>query len=139
MTTGMKYFNTLLILMFIGFGALAQDPNLKLWYDKPAGQVWEAALPIGNGRLAAMVYGNPGKESIKLNEATVWSGGPSRNDNPELLPNLPRIRELIFEDKNIEAGKLLEQSIKRPKSQGMMFQPVGDLNLSFTGHENYTN
>ncbi|MEJ0081894.1 MAG: glycoside hydrolase N-terminal domain-containing protein [Puia sp.] len=45
-----------------------------MWYDKPAGKIWEAALPLGNGRLAAMVYGNTDSECIKLNESSVWSG-----------------------------------------------------------------
>ncbi len=52
----------------------AQDSLLKMWYDKPAGKIWEAALPLGNGRLAAMVYGNTDSECIKLNESSVWSG-----------------------------------------------------------------
>ena len=65
--------------------------DLKLWYDKPADKVWEAALPVGNGRIAGMVYGNPSSELIKLNEGTIWSGGPNRNDNPKALAALPEI------------------------------------------------
>lgn len=60
-------------------------PTLKLWYNKPSGQIWENALPIGNGRLGAMVYGNIVKENIQLNEHTVWSGSTNRNDNPDAL------------------------------------------------------
>ena len=58
---------------------------MKLWYDKPSGTVWENALPIGNGRLGAMIYGNVEKETIQLNEHTLWSGSPNRNDNPLAL------------------------------------------------------
>src|SRR6267378_2027278 len=78
------------------FSAFAQQNNLKLWYNQPSGNVWEAALPLGNGRLAAMVYGNPFNEIIKLNESSVWSGGPSRNDGPDALAALPEVRKLIF-------------------------------------------
>jgi alpha-L-fucosidase 2 len=55
---------------------------LKLWYNRPAAQ-WVEALPVGNGRLGAMVFGNPRREMIQLNENTVWGGQPNRNDNPD--------------------------------------------------------
>src|SRR5258708_34625134 len=94
------------------FSAYAQQSNLKLWYNQPSGNVWEAALPLGNGRLAAMVYGNPSNEIIKLNESSVWSGGPSRNDGPDALAALPEVRKLIFDGKYAEASKLATQKIK---------------------------
>ena len=103
-------FTLLLISALPGF---SQSQNLKLWYNAPAGEVWEAALPIGNGRLGAMVYGNPGKETIKLNESSVWSGGPSRNDNPDALKALPEIRKLIFEGKYKEATDLAVKNIQK--------------------------
>lgn len=117
------------------------DTDLKLWYNKPAKNVWEAALPIGNGRLAAMVYGNTYKEIIQLNESSVWSGGPNRNDNPDALVALPAIRKLIFEGKFREASKMAAENIQSKKNNGMMFQPVADLELSFPGHDsaNVTN
>jgi alpha-L-fucosidase 2 len=117
--------------------AAAQDNNLKLWYDKPSGNVWERALPIGNGRLAGMVYGNPERECIKLNEATVWSGGPNRNDGNTALDALPEVRKLIFEGKNKEAAKLAGEKIKTNKINGMCYQPVGNLYLDFPGHEHF--
>ena len=117
----------------------AQNNNLKLWYNKSAGNVWESALPIGNGRLAAMVYGNTERECIKLNEATVWSGGPNRNDSPTALAALPGVRKLIFEGKNKEAAKLATDKIKSEKINGMMYQPVGNLNLHFPGHDKAEN
>ena len=67
-----------LFLSSLGFSQEAT--NLKLWYNKPSGTVWENALPIGNGRLGGMVYGNVGRETIQLNGHTVWSGSPNRND-----------------------------------------------------------
>src|ERR1700761_7694639 len=118
----------------------AQNNNLKLWYNKSAGNVWESALPIGNGRLAAMVYGNTERECIKLNEATVWSGGPNQNNSTTALAALPEVRKLIFEGKNKEAAKLANDQIKSNRINGMMYQPVGNLNLQFAGQtqpENY--
>ncbi|MEO5975735.1 MAG: glycoside hydrolase family 95 protein [Chryseolinea sp.] len=113
--------------------------SLKLWYDKPSGDIWENALPIGNGRLGAMVFGNVEKEVIQLNEHTFWSGGPNRNDNPEALAALPEMRRLIFEGKQKEAEKLANKVIITKKSHGQMFEPVGNLELIFNGHEKYTN
>jgi alpha-L-fucosidase 2 len=110
---------------------------LKLWYDKPAGAVWEAALPIGNGRLAAMVYGNTAKETLQLNESSVWSGGPNRNDNPHALAALPEIRKLIFDGNVVGASDLAVKTIQSERINGMEFQPVGSLELTFPGLEQY--
>lgn len=132
--------NVLFILVLCCLSsARAQDKNLKLWYQTPAGSVWESALPVGNGRIAAMVFGNPSSEAIKLNEATVWSGGPSRNDLEGFQTILPEVRQLIFEGKNAEASALVKQKMSGQRSNGMMYQPVGDLRLNFAGHEEYTN
>jgi len=115
-----------------------QDKDLKLWYRQPAGERWENALPVGNGRLGAMVYGNVELENIQLNEQTVWSGSPNRNDYPEMLKVLPEVRRLIFEGKQAEAQKLLEKEVKFTKSSGQMFEPVGSLRLAFDGQENFS-
>jgi len=128
-----------ILLLSVISPAISQTHNLKLWYNSPAGKVWEAALPIGNGRLAAMVFGNPINESINLNESSVWSGGPNRNDNPNALKALPEIRKLIFAGKYREASDLAAQNIESKRNQGMKFQPVGDLNLSFPGHDSFQN
>jgi len=119
--------------------AFAQQRDLKLWYDKPSGKVWERALPVGNGRLAAMVYGNPGREILQMNESTVWSGGPSRNDSKSSLAALPEVRRLIFENKRAEAAALASHEIKSEKNNGMCYQPVGNLYLNFPGHDKYEN
>ncbi|MDH4297745.1 MAG: glycoside hydrolase family 95 protein [Cyclobacteriaceae bacterium] len=112
---------------------------LKLWYNEPSGAIWENALPIGNGRLGAMVYGDVEKETIQLNEHTVWSGSPNRNDNPEASAALPEIRRLIFEGRQKEAEQLANKTIITKRSNGQMFEPVGSLHLTFEGHENFTN
>jgi alpha-L-fucosidase 2 len=114
---------------------LSQEKALKLWYNQPAKKQWEAALPIGNGRLAAMVYGNTDKEIIQLNESSVWSGGPNRNDNPDALAALPAIRKLIFDGKYQEASKMAAENIQSKKNNGMKYQPVADVELSFPGHD----
>jgi alpha-L-fucosidase 2 len=110
--------------------------KLKMWYDKPA-TVWNEALPVGNGRLGAMIYGNPSNEKIQLNEATFWSGGPSRNDNPNALQALPEVRKLIFEGNYFEAEKMINQNMVTGL-HGSKFQVIGDLNLAFAGQENFT-
>ena len=128
-------------LLTIAVAGFAQDKDktrLKLWYDEPAGEVWENALLVGNGRLGAMVYGNVEQETIQLNEHTVWSGGPNRNDNPDALEALPEIRKLIFEGKQKEAEILAGKTIQTNKASGQMFQPVGSLNLHFADHDDYT-
>ncbi|MFY9515087.1 MAG: glycoside hydrolase family 95 protein [Dysgonamonadaceae bacterium] len=116
---------------------IGQESFLKLWYDRPATQ-WVEALPIGNGRLGAMVFGDPCNEIIQLNENTVWAGQPNRNDNPEAKAALPEVRELIFEGKYKEAQNLVDEKFISKTSHGMPYQTVGNLELFFPGHENYS-
>ncbi|MDQ6812528.1 MAG: glycoside hydrolase family 95 protein, partial [Bacteroidota bacterium] len=113
--------------------------SLKLWYNKPSGKTWENALPIGNGRLGAMIYGNVDQEIIQLNDHTLWSGSPNRNDNPVAFDSLAVIRQLIFAGKQKEAEQIANRVIISRKSQGQMFQPAGNLQLSFHGHEKFSN
>ena len=116
----------------------AQRSDLKLWYDEPAAK-WVEALPLGNGRLGAMVFGNPAEELIQLNENTIWAGSPNRNDNPDALEALPKVRQLIFEGKYIEAQDLANEKIISKKSHGMAYQTAGNLKLKFEGHDDYSN
>ena len=125
------YIVTVLILYTVN--TWAQDT--RLWYDTPA-KIWEEALPIGNSRLGAMVYGIPEKEELQLNEETIWGGGPYRNDNPEALGALPKVRELIFEGRTREADQLINQTFFT-KTHGMPFQTAGSVILNFPGHQNY--
>lgn len=128
-----------IFLLLSTFYCFSQDKQaLKLWYNQPSGTVWENALPLGNGRLGAMVYGNVKTETIQLNEHTVWSGSPNRNDNPLALDSLQRIRELLFNGKQKEAEQLANKVIVSKKSHGQKFEPVGELKLAFEGHEQYT-
>lgn len=136
-----KFFGGICFLLVIISGAGAQSSfngnHLKLWYNKPA-EYWVEAMPLGNGRLGAMVFGNPYRERIQLNENTVWAGSPYRNDNPEMLQALPEIRKLIFEGKYIEAENLAKEKMITKGAHGMPYQTVGNLYLSFPGHENYS-
>ena len=136
----MKRLNFLILIaaLLISCWATAQKGGkLKMWYDKPAG-VWNEALPVGNGRLAAMVFGDPSNEKLQLNESTFWSGGPSRNDNPESLSALDSVRQYIFAGNYRRAEFLINKHITAKQLHGSMFQTVGDLNLSFKGNEKYT-
>src|SRR5680860_1085674 len=92
---------TVTLLTFNNVSA-TKGGKLKMWYNKPA-TVWNEALPVGNGRLGAMVYGDPVNEKVQLNEDTFWSGCPSRNDNVDALNALPQVRQLIFDGKFKEA------------------------------------
>lgn len=127
-------------LLVVTSACMSQTTSgLKLWYNSPSGKKWENALPIGNGRLGAMVYGNVEQEIIQFNEQSVWSGGPNRNDNPLALDSLAVIRQLIFDGRQKEAEGIANRVIITKKSHGQMFQPVGSLYLNFAGHEGYGN
>lgn len=125
-----------LVSMFSLYMSAQQKP--VLWYDKPA-QYWEEALPLGNGRLGAMVYGNPVDEEIQLNEETVSAGSPYKNYNPDAKGSLSTIRQLIFDGKYPEAQALAQTKILSKNGFGMPYQTVGSLRLNFPGQENYTN
>ncbi len=124
-------------LLSVG-NALSQNTSYKVWYDKPA-VYWEEALPLGNGRLGAMVYGNPAKEEVQLNEETVSAGSPYKNYNPDAKAALPAIRQLIFDGKYPEAQEMAGEKILSKNGFGMPYQTVGSLRLDFNGHESYTN
>jgi alpha-L-fucosidase 2 len=104
----------------------------RLWYRRPAA-VWTEALPVGNGRLGAMVFGGTARERLQLNEDTLWSGGPYDPVNPEARAALPEVRRLIDTGRFAEAEALANAKVMaRPLSQ-MSYQPVGDLWLDLPG------
>jgi alpha-L-fucosidase 2 len=98
-----------------------------IWFDRPAGDDWNAALPIGNGRLGAMVFGNVGDERIQLNEDTVWSGGGRDRINPDARAALPEIRRLLREGRPAEAEVLTQRCLGGIPDSMLMYQPLGDL------------
>lgn len=111
----------------------AHSQDHTLWYNKAAAS-WNEALPIGNGRLAAMVFGDPMTEHLQLNEETIWTGKPHNNINPEIGKAIPKIRTLLTDGKYAEAQALSLEKIKSPQN-GMSYQPAGDLFIQMAGSE----
>ena len=105
--------------------------NPVLWYQKPA-EAWTDALPIGNGRLGAMVFGGVERERIQLNEETLWDGGPRDTNNPNALEALPKVQQLLFDDKNEEATKLAGETMLGVPERIKSYQSLGDLFLEFS-------
>ncbi len=114
------------------------NPSLVLWYDKPASN-WTEALPVGNGRLGAMVYGGTEKETIQFNEETLWTGQPHDYAHEGAHEVLDELRQLLWEGKQDEAHKLgNERFMSQPFGQ-FCYQPFGNILLEFPGHKNTTN
>jgi len=139
------------------------DQSLRIWYNKPANssvadlkegwqndQEWLKALPVGNGFLGAMVFGDVNRERIQLNEKSLWSGSPDDNDNPDAYASLGKIRELLFKGKYKEATELtLKTQVCKGAGSGQgngatvpfgCYQTLGDLWLDFgktSAFENY--
>ncbi len=109
----------------------------RLWYDKPA-EYWEEALPIGNGRIAAMVFGGAENEEIQLNEETISAGRPYNNYNPEGPEYLQEIRELIWAGKSAAAQDLGAAKLLSPVGEELQYQTAGSLRISFPDHGGYT-
>ena len=109
--------------------ALADAGPLTLWYTDPAGE-WVQALPVGNGRLGAMVFGGFPKERIQLNEETLWDGYPRDTTNPKALEALPKVRKLLFEDKNEAATALAGKTMMGVPERIKSYQSLGDLFLT---------
>ncbi len=119
---------------------LPAEVHPVLWYRQPA-KVWTEALPVGNGRLGAMVFGGVEKERLQLNEVSLWSGSPQDADNPEALAALHEVRKLIFEGKYTEANRIAVKNLvckgagsRRGSGVGSLYgsyQTLGDLTLTF--------
>lgn len=112
------------------------DPSLILWYEQPA-DTWEEALPVGNGRLGAMVFGQTGTERVQLNEESLWSGKPINSNNPASLKHLKEVQGLILEGKILEATALAEEHMVGIPPRVRSYQTLGDLWLEF-GEEAYS-
>lgn len=140
--------------------AESADSSMKLWYSEPANgweqayemwkqrpgftsdidNPWFEALPIGNGRLGAMIFGGIGIERIQLNEETIRGGGPVDRNNPRALKYLPEVRRLIFEGRNDEAFSLMNTKMLGLPPMAEDYETMGDLWLEFPGidrGENY--
>ena len=124
------------MLQLLGYKALInkqEATRMKLWYAKPAHR-WVEALPVGNSRLGAMVYGGTDKEEIQLNEETFWAGGPYSNDNPKGKDALAKVRELVFANRLTEAQKQIDESFFTGQ-HGMRFLTMGSLFINQPEHK----
>lgn len=108
--------------------------NQRLWYKEPARQ-WVEALPIGSGKLGAMVFGGIHEERIQLNEDSLWYGGPVDRGNPDSGRSLGEVRRLLFEGKLSEAERLAQSSLTSTPKHIAPYQTLGDLNIGFRGIE----
>lgn len=106
----------------------------KLWYEEPA-KKWEEALPIGNGRMGAMIFGGVKEEVLQLNEDSIWYGAPIDRNNKDALPNLSEVRNLILNGEIPEAERLLTYAFSGTPSAGRPYQTLGNLYLRFMGSE----
>ncbi len=151
-----------LLLLFISQAYAQKDLPLKIWYDRPAdasvkdkatgwdnNPEWLRAMPVGNGFMGAMIFGDVKKERLQLNEKSLWSGSPNDENNPDAFAALAEIRKLLFEGKYKEATALTlkTQVCKGPGSgQGNgadvpygTYQTLGDLWLEFDRKSDYSN
>ncbi len=122
-----------LLSLFAAAGSVSSRAAHILRYDRPA-DYWVEALPLGNGRLGAMVYGGTASDTIQLNEDTFWSGSPYNNTNPKALAALPEIREAINRGDYARAQYLAMHNITADRGvtgHGMMYEAVGNLVLTF--------
>lgn len=125
----------LLTALLILLAQMVGAQSHRLWYARPASH-WLEALPVGNSHLGAMIYGGTDVEEIQLNEETFWSGSPHNNDSQESLEYLPQVRQLIFDGKEREAHKLMDEHfVKGP--HGMRYLPLVSLKLKL-GHNDVT-
>jgi len=115
--------------------AAPENADHVLWWNKPA-EKWEEAIPLGNGRLGAMVFGRTENERIQLNEGTLWAGGPYDPVNPEAKAALPQARQLVNEGKYRDAAGLLSAKVMAKPLGQMPYQTVGDLLLTIPGPAN---
>ncbi len=103
---------------------------MRLWYRQPADK-WEEALPIGNGRLGAMVYGKTWKEEIQLNEESMWYGAKAERNNPDALKNLPKIRELLKSGQIAKAERLMKYALSGTPKSEHPYQSLGNMIFNF--------
>ena len=133
----MKKTLLLSVVALMSLSCSSQNDDLKLWYDAPARQ-WTDALPLGNGRLGAMVFGTPAQERIQINEETIWGGGPHNNVNYAAKDGLDEIRQALWEGRRSDAQALCDQYISSKGAHGMPYQTAGSLMLDFEGMADFT-
>ena len=126
------YLSTLCLILLLS--CQQKDETTKeqlLWYDQPASK-WEEALPIGNGRLGAMIFGHPFQECIQVNEESLWSGAPINSNNPKAIQNLDKIRELILNHQYQAAKKLAAETMVGTPPCVRSYQTLGNILLDYS-------
>ena len=126
--------NFVLVALFFSVAhlAVAETPKLCLWYSQPA-EKWTDALPIGNGRMGAMVFGGIFDERIQFNEDTLWKGSPHDYVRDGAGAARPEIRRLLAEGNVTNAVKLAREKFLSDPVRQKAYQPFGDLRLHFNG------
>jgi len=127
-----------LAILAAGAAAVAQPSPLTLWYDKPA-ELWTDALPVGNGRMGAMVFGGVAHERIQFNESTVWTGEPHDYAHKGAAQSLAKIRELLWAGKQKEAEDLAMKEFMSDPIRQKAYQSLGDLIIETPGSGSPTN
>lgn len=134
---------TLLLLLTMTFWSCKNDEEKSIdrssimWFDTPAKE-WNNALPVGNGRLGAMVFGGGASERLQLNEESVWAGEAYDFHNPNALEGVQKVRELIFSGKYGEAEKNAQSTLMGNMINYSTYQTLGDLLLNFEAHDTIT-
>jgi len=128
-------------ILFLSTEIYSQSPSdMKIWFNQPA-TTWNDALPVGNGRLGAMIFGNVENERLEINEESVWTGQERWDANPDALKSLPKVRQLLFEGKYKEAEDLAQKGIlgQKPRNPAATYQALGDVYLKFGPQRRLTN
>lgn len=127
----------LVLFLYIFLTDLNAQTENKIFYNEPA-KKWVEALPLGNGRLGAMVYGGVAQEQIQFNEETLWKGEPHDYAHKDAHKYLGEIRKLLWDGKQKEAQDLASETFMSQPLHQKAYQPFGDLILDFPGHEHYS-
>lgn len=118
------------MLASISMPAYSQD-DLELWYKTPA-QAWTDALPVGNGRMGAMVFGGYNLERIQLNEESLWGGSKIDNNNPGAAKHLPEIQQAVFREEYQKVWEMTEKYLLGTPPEIRSYQPLGDLLINYS-------
>jgi alpha-L-fucosidase 2 len=134
----MKRLYIFLIVLFFSGLVQAQNNANKLWYKQPAKE-WIEALPLGNGRLGAMVFGNPIDEVFQLNEESIWAGSKVNNNNQNALPHLKELQKAIFDSRYKEAAEIASANFVGTPPRILSYQPLGNLFIHYKWEGNPSN
>ncbi|HLO83341.1 MAG TPA: glycoside hydrolase family 95 protein, partial [Chitinophagaceae bacterium] len=128
-----------IFLLFLVISTLANAQDNLLWYTSPAKQ-WNNALPLGNGRMGAMVFGDPNRERIQLNEESLWAGTRVNDLNPSSKEHVKEIQQLLLQGKNQEAYQLTKKHMLGIPPSLRSYQTLGDIFIDWDSSavEDYT-